>query len=391
MDQYVAIKVHPSVRDSNSPGGILMFTRFHGIDLHKRYATISVRDELGKEIQVILKCIDFTAYVESLSDDDIVVLESLNNAFYWADQIELRGATCVIIDPQKFSIIRESWSKTDRKDAGSLSLALWMSVSRNEFKLPTVDKPSPVIRDLRRLFAEYQMLNEQIRQYKNVIQGHLLETGIALAEKTKERLLKPQHGLEIFGTLDLPHTIQMCVIMNLYLLWNLFEQKEILKREIFKAGISLEPHMKRLITIKGVTPFLALAFLADVGDITRFSSARKLNAYLGVVPTVRASGGKATIGHINKRSRSLSRGLFSQIMFHFANSSPDMLTFYESTKARRGAGRSRIAVLRRLFSIMRRMLLDDIDYRWKDDINVHNKLVDYAAEMKNIEILAGSA
>jgi len=40
---------------------------------------------------------------------------------------------------------------------------------------------------------------------------------------------------------------------------------------------------------------------------------------------------------------------------------------------------------------MRRMLLDDIDYRWKDDINVHNKLVDYAAEMKNIEILAGSA
>jgi len=78
-------------------------------------------------------------------------------------------------------------------------------------------------------------------------------------------------------------------------------------------------------------------------------------------------------------------------VFHFANSSPDMHTFYESTKARRGAGRSRIAVLRRLFSIMRRMLLDDIDYRWKDDINVHNKLVDYAAEMKNIEILAGSA
>lgn len=368
-----------------------MFTHFHGIDLHKRYATISVRDEQGTEVRIILKCIDLTAYVESLSGDDIVVLESLNNAFHWADQIERHGATCVIIDPQKFSIIRDSWSKTDRKDAGSLSLSLWMSVYRNEFKLPTVYKPSHVIRDLRRLFAEYQMLNEHIRQYKNVIQGHLLETGIALAEKTKERLLKPQHGLEVFQTLDLPHTIQLCVIMNLYLLWNLYEQKEILKREIFKAGISLEPQMKRLITIKGVTPLLSLAFLADVGDITRFSSARKLNAYLGVVPTVRASGGKAIIGHINKRSRSLSRGLFSQIVFHFANASPAMHDFYAATKARRGAGRSRIAVMRRLFSIMRRMLLDDVDYRWKDEINVHNKLVDYMAEMKNIEILAGSA
>jgi transposase len=229
------------------------------------------------------------------------------------------------------------------------------------------------------------MLNEQLRQYKNVIQGHLLETGIALNEKTKERLLKPQHGLEVFETLDLPHTIRLCVIMNLYLLWNLFEQKEILKREIYKAGKTLEPLMKRLITIKGVTPLLALAFLSDVGDISRFSSARKLNAYLGVVPTVHASGGKATLGHINKRSRSLSRALFSQIVYHFANSSPEMYDFYTSTKARRDAGRSRIAILRRLFSIMRRMLLDNQDYRWKNEINVQNKLVDYEAEMKKLK------
>jgi len=76
---------------------------------------------------------------------------------------------------------------------------------------------------------------------------------------------------------------------------------------------------------------------------------------------------------------------------HFANSSPEMYTFYESTKARRSAGRSRIVVLCRLFSIMRRMFLDDVDYRWINEINVHNKLVDYAAEMDNTEILVGSA
>ena len=368
-----------------------MTTRFHGIDLHKRYATISVRDTNGKEILTVLKCVDFKGYVDTLTNRDTVVIESLNNAFYWADRIEERGATCVIVDPQKFSIIRDSWSKTDRKDAGSLSLALWMSACRNEFKLPTVYKPSATIRDLRRLFAEYQMLNEQLRQYKNVIQGHLLETGIALSEKTKERLLRPQHGLEVFEKLELPHSIRLCVIMNLYLLWNLFEQKEILKREIYKAGKPLESSMKRLITIKGVTPFLAFAFLADIGEITRFSSARKLNAYLGVVPTVHASGGKTSLGHINKRSRNLSRGLFSQIVYHFANSSPEMHNFYTATKERRGAGRSRIAVMRRLFSIMRRMLLDDQDYLFKNDINVQNKLIDYEAEMKKIEILASSA
>jgi len=57
--------------------------------------------------------------------------------------------------------------------------------------------------------------------------------------------------------------------------------------------------VKLLITIKGITPLTALAFLADVGDVRRFKSLRKMNAYLGLVPRVKASGGKSMSGHIN--------------------------------------------------------------------------------------------
>jgi transposase len=41
-----------------------------------------------------------------------------------------------------------------------------------------------------------------------------------------------------------------------------------------------------LITIKGIAPIVALAFLADIGDIERFPTLRKMNAYLGLVPRV---------------------------------------------------------------------------------------------------------
>ena len=44
---------------------------------------------------------------------------------------------------------------------------------------------------------------------------------------------------------------------------------------------------------------MALAFLTDVGDIHRFKSLRKMNAYLGLVPKAKDSGGKAKSGHIN--------------------------------------------------------------------------------------------
>lgn len=254
--------------------------------------------------------------------------------------------------------------------------------------MPIIYKPPVVIRDLRRLFAQYQMLNKQVRQYKNTIQALLTETGVLLSSKNKEKLLKPASGLDVFKALDLTHSIGLCVLMNLYLLYNLIDQKEIMKREIFKAGISLESEMKLLITIKGVTPFLALAFLADIGDIHRFSNVRKFNAYLGVVPRVKASGGKTHMGHINKQSRSLSRSLYSQTVNHFASSSTGIAEFYASMKERRGAGRSRIAVMRRLFSIMRAMLLRHEEYRFKDEINVHNKLIDYELEMRKIKILA---
>lgn len=365
-----------------------MFTRFHGIDLHKRYMTISIRDFSGKEIFTQLKCSDFYGYIRTLTSDDVLVVEAVNNAFHWADEMEKQGATCLVVDPHKFKIIRDSWSKTDKKDAANLSLALWMAMMRQEFKMPIIYKPSVVIRDLRRLFAQYQMINKQIRQYKNTIQALLTEAGILLSSRDKERLLKPQSGIQVFKTLEMPHSTGLCVLMNIYLLFNLIDQKEILKREILKAGIDFESEMKLLITIKGVTPLLALAFLADIGDIHRFSNVRKFNAYLGVVPRVKASGGKTVMGHINKQSRSLSRSLYSQTINHFVSASEGMTEFYASMKTRRGAGRSRIAVLRRLFSIMRSMLLHNEEFRYKDEINVHNKMVDYEMEMRKIRLLA---
>jgi transposase len=362
------------------------------MDLHKRYATISVRDENGKEIRLLKKCTDFNAYISKLTSEDVVVIEALNNAFFWADKIEQQGATCQIVDPHKFKIICDSWSKTDKKDSAKLSLALWMAITRNEFKLPTVYKPNSTVRELRRLFTQYDMMNRQVRQYKNVIQAHLTENGIALSSAIKERLLNPKRGLEVFETLDtITHSTRVCIIMNLYLLWNLLDQKEILKREIIKAGIPFESQMKLLITIKGVTPFLALAFLADVGDITRFTSARKFNSYLGVVPTVKSSGGKTHLGSINKQSRHLSRSLFTQIVPHFITSASHLNEFFETTKARRGVARTRIAILRKLFTIMRSILLNNEEYRWKDDINYHNKLCDYTLELRRIQIMAESA
>ena len=144
--------------------------------------------------------------------------------------------------------------------------------------------------------------------------------------------------------------------------------------------------MKLLISIRGVTPLLALAFLAEVGDITRFSSARKLHSYLGVVPTVRSSGGVTRIGAINRRSRGLARCLFAQAIPYVVDSSPMLERFYRQTAASKGYGRARIAVLRKTFSLMRRMLLDNELYRWVEPRLHEKKLNEYQKELTRGQI-----
>jgi transposase len=50
-----------------------------------------------------------------------------------------------------------------------------------------------------------------------------------------------------------------------------------------------DPRVKTLTTLPGVGQVTALVMLAEIGDITRFASARKLASWAGLTPTVRGS------------------------------------------------------------------------------------------------------
>ena len=63
------------------------------------------------------------------------------------------------------------------------------------------------------------------------------------------------------------------------------------------------PRVTVLRTLPGVGEFTALVMLAEIGDITRFGSARKLASWAGLTPTVRGSDLKVRHGNIPGRAR----------------------------------------------------------------------------------------
>ncbi len=192
---------------------------------------------------------------------------------------------------------------------------------------------------------------------KNNIQAVLVENGLSLPKEEVKKLLHPKKGKDKLKTLTVSDCSNFCIEQNLDILWILEAKKEQLKEKIYKTGEPYKGEVILLISIKGVTPLLALSFLSDVADVKRFKKLKELNAYLGVCPTIKSSEGHEILGHINRKSRKLSRTLFTQSVYHIANLSAKLKEIYQELKTRRGVGKARIAVLRKIFGVMRRMLL----------------------------------
>jgi transposase len=367
------------------PGGreeAKMIERVHGIDRHKSFSTISVVNRQGEEVQFEGACREFGKYVEGLGPTDAVVLEASTGCFWWADQIEAKGARCFVVDPRKFRIIKDSWNKTDKHDARNLAKALWVHVVTGEFGIPTVNKPAVVVRELRKLFAQYCLLNRQIATHKNNAQAIFVENGVELKRELKRRLFAPESGLGVLKEMNISAASRICLELTLQVLWKVGAAKERLATEILLGGEALKSQVELLISIKGVTPLIALAFLADVADIRRFRTLRKMNAYLGLVPRACNSGGKERPGHITRESRKLTRTILTQCVHHVAASSASLDRYYQELREKRGTGRARIAVIRKLCGMMMRMLLSGEQYRWMDQGLYEKKLKQYARVLK---------
>jgi len=102
---------------------------------------------------------------------------------------------------------------------------------------------------------------------KNNIHAVLSENVIDSKKEGKNRLFSPKSGKEALKERYLSGASEISIRSCLELQWKVKEEKDRIMGEILLAGKSLKGAVKLLITIKGIAPLVALAFLADIGDI----------------------------------------------------------------------------------------------------------------------------
>ena len=116
-----------------------------------------------------------------------------------------------------------------------------------------------------------------------------------------------------------------------------------------RARARSDPRVKVLTALPGVGQFTALVILAEIGDITRFGSARKLASWAGLTPTVRGSDLTVRHGHISKQGSAWLRWVLNQAA-QTAKRSPEFAGTYATIAQRRGKKIATIAISRKLLT-----------------------------------------
>lgn len=240
-----------------------------------------------------------------LEKSDKVALEAGNLAFIMAGEIQKQaGSEVRVLNCAKLPFIWDTPTKTDKEDA--MKLAHLVEERRDE-KLPIVPLPSEKEMERREIIASY---SREVRDRTKMINRlHSLFVKQGITTVVKKNLATSERRRHEVDTLK-GHEREEAEYILQHL--ELHENRiKILKGKIQKE-VKTDGDMKLLQEIPGVGPIVAYAYVAHIGDGSRFSKGAQVSNYLGFVPRLYYSGTIERHGHITKRGNGYLRGLLVQ-------------------------------------------------------------------------------
>lgn len=352
-----------------------MTPRTIGLDVHKRFAEVAVIEPgtgLRRAPRISTTPSALRTFARTIGADDQVVLEATANTWAIADLLAEHAGRVVVSNPMRTRAIADAKCKTDQVDAAILAQLLAADF------IPEVWAPDQATRALRRQVAHRASLVQQRVRLRNRIAGILVRNLIdAPFTDTFGRA-----GLRWLRALALPRDERAQVDSALRLLEALGGEITRADRALIEVALA-DPLVRRLLTIPGVGPVSALAIVAVVGDIQRFSRPNQLVSYLGLDPRVRQSGERpAYTGHISRQGQAHARGLLIEAALGAVRVPGPLRAFFRRVCARRGEQIAIVALARKLVVICWHVLSKDEDYRWQSATLT-------AAKIRRAELTAG--
>ena len=339
-----------------------------GIDQHAQQLTIDLGDESGEMMvhrKVSTKPKLLKQFLEDLrtqagSEGYLAIVEVTGFNDYLLDLLPKYGCCrVVIVQP-----VEHKRRKTDRRDARQLRDLLWANRHRvlSEQRLPGVRVVTPANAeqaDQRQLTSLMRLLRKQRTQVINrmhtILKKHNLQHDMPaknLDTATSQSWLRSLTLVAIDG---LERDVLQSQLRQL--------DSEIRKVDAQLRAMFLQSQPARIVaSTPGISVYGGLAISSRLGDIKRFANGDSMANFVGLTPSCRNSDAAVRHGGVTKLGSSFVRFFLSQGLVHVLRKDGWLRRWYQRIKKRRGSSVARVAVMRRLVTMLYAMLRDQMPY-----------------------------
>jgi transposase len=165
-------------------------------------------------------------------------------------------------------------------------------------------------------------------------------------------------GRQLLAGLAVPEPWTTTLATRLRMVDELDAENAACERDLRTGGAD-HPYLPLLMTVPGIAWVLGYTIAAEIGDIGRFASPKKLAGYTGLCPLVRQSGRRDDRGPLAKNGPKYLRWALIEAATHAARH-PAYRDRYEHTKRRlgrqRGSKVARVGIAREVATAIWHML-----------------------------------
>jgi transposase len=330
-----------------------MYPFYLGIDLHLKRTFMVLMNANGEVVdKQRISNQEITNYLqEKVPQETYAVLEATRNWPFMYDLLHEHVQQVDLVHAKAVRTIANAAVKTDQIDASTLA-----HLARLNY-IPKAYAATKEMRDLRQLLRHREWMVNQRSRAKNRI--HAVLAGYNLVSPVTDLFgVTGRQYLEGVMEKELRPAARVVVSDHLDIIDHLGERIRCLEKGITLSEAQSQV-MKLLMSMPGVGKLIALSILAEIGDIGRFNSPKSLCSWAGLTPKVHSSDAVVQHGHITKEGSRYLRTAMVRAATVACRVSPKWYAIHSHLALRCGRRAARVAVARRLLSV--------IYYMWKRD------------------------
>jgi transposase len=328
-------------------------TVYVAVDFHAREQTISYCDTADGEIhrtKLRHQHDDVRAFYEQFTGEVIVAFEASGYSAWFEQMLAEIGHTIWLGNAAEIRRKAPRRQKNDRRDA-DLMLDLLL---KGDF--PRVHSFSAESRSVLRQLRYRHKLVKVRTLAKNSLHAIGINAGLPL-----QRRLLTQQGIAQLQALQLSPVLstQRDEWLELVALMN---ERIATVEQALQQDAQNDADVALLQTHPGIGLLTALALRYTLLPVSRFSTTRKVTAYVGLDCVEEQSSERRRLGSISKQGSRLLRFLLNEAGQTAARRDPELQQFYKRLRQRRDKPKAKVAVARKLLVRSFIMLRDQIDY-----------------------------